>query len=162
MVGHRTAALLDESLSARENTSGREKLDRHVGETLELLLAFDDLRAIVLDDALGSRAQLRDVLLEVLLMRREPRVERDIECRRRPERAPQSRRSESANEAEIAHRLAKGGTDLLQSLSGTLYAIECDEQSQDLVRALDDPIDAGIAKTQLVEILLHVIASRVV
>src|SRR5438477_9193988 len=156
MFGHRTAALLDESLSARENASGREKLDRHVSETLELLLALDDFRAIVLDDALGSRAQLRDVLLEVLLMRREPLVERDIECRRRPERAPESRRSESANEAEIAHRLAKGGTGLVQSRSGTLYAVECDEQSQDLVGAREDRSDARSAKPTLVQIRVPV------
>ena len=40
-----------------------------------------------------------------------------------------------------------------------MYAIERDEQSQDLICALEDPIDARIAKPTLVRIWLHVPAS---
>src|SRR3954469_2331516 len=52
------AALIDQRLGARERARRREKLDRHVGQALELLLPVDDLAAIVPDDALRRRVQL--------------------------------------------------------------------------------------------------------
>src|SRR4051812_32860240 len=55
MRGERGATFLDQSLRACKHTSRREELDRHVGQSLELLLSLDDLRSIMLNDALRRR-----------------------------------------------------------------------------------------------------------
>ena len=51
----RLRQILDQSLCAREDAASGEELDRHVGESLELLLSFDDLGAVMLNDTLCYR-----------------------------------------------------------------------------------------------------------
>ena len=73
-----------------------------------------------------------------------------VERRRRAQRATQAGRRESADESEISERTPQRRPDLLELLGRTLHAVQRNEQPQDLVRSLEDPIDAGVAQNPLV------------
>src|SRR5688500_1324422 len=72
------ATLIDQPLRARDRARRREQLDPHVGETLERLLALDDLALVRPDRPVRRGGELGDVLLEVLPVIPQPLVEIDI------------------------------------------------------------------------------------
>src|SRR5262249_32749830 len=135
------AVLRDEMLRPREGAHRREQLHGHVCQALELLLPVDDVSPVMPDRALRHHTQLGDVLLEILPVRCEPRTELDVERRGGTESTPQPRRGEPADETEILERPSKRRADLLQLLGGALDAVQRDEQTQNLVRALEDSVD---------------------
>src|SRR3954467_7438227 len=95
------------------------------------------------------------MFLEVALVRPEPVVERDVERGCGAERAANSRRGEATDQTEISHRLSQRRADFLETLSGTLNAVQRNEETQDLVCALEDTVDARIAEPALVRVGFH-------
>src|SRR5581483_672690 len=109
-------------------------------------------RATVLGDRpVRLRAQLGDVLLEIILVLRQRWMERHIEIGM-PAEEPSG--DIARDQPEILDRFPYGRANLRESLGRRLDAVQRDEQSQNLVRALEDAIDASVAEETLIGVWL--------
>src|SRR5260221_163 len=123
------------------------------------MLLLDDLIGIFQHEPLRIPLQLGHMLLEMLAVTLEPRVEVHVQRRRRPEARSDSRSGVLRDQPQIAQRTLEGDTKLLELRTRPLQAIQGDEESQNLVGPFEDPIDARVTEQPLVRIRLHIAAS---
>src|SRR5512143_2740188 len=147
------ALLLDRSRHARERRDLREEVDEDVGEALLLILLVDDLLPVLAQDRLARVREDSGVPPDLVRLGRERRVHlRELVVR---DDSLEPFVGVLGEDAALREWALQRALDLLQRVAELLHAREGQEEPQNLVRALEDHVDAAVAERPAVRVLVH-------
>ena len=142
--------LVDQSLRSRECSESGVQLDRHVGQSFDHQLTMQDLLLVSNNLLLRCRRQFSDMFLHELPVGLERRMHSDGQTVAVAQRRTHTANGIFRNQHPILHRTTQGVGEFLEVFGRLLNAVKSHEQSQDLVRALENAVDARVTKVALV------------